>query len=184
MPDSTQATESGQTIAGQYCGQIQPHPAHVWETPRLFGSTTIKVPRQCAGTTGEVTPGPCWHGSGIRGADGRGASVRPAQLATRARTSADRGSWGGTAVWASDEPMADWEREILARTLSADESDAPTVCVRHGRFIPCRKDGEHAYTANPFWVKSVRDYQTSTIPGLTWEPDTSPIPPGRTGGDS
>ena len=51
-----------------------------------------------------------------------------------------------------------------------DEFDAPTVCIAHGAFIPCRKDGEHRYTANPFWVKSVRDYQTSTIDGLTWEP--------------
>lgn len=49
-------------------------------------------------------------------------------------------------------------------------SDSPTVCIAHGAFIPCRKDGDHRYTVNPYWVKSVRDYQTSTIDGLTWEP--------------
>jgi hypothetical protein len=49
-------------------------------------------------------------------------------------------------------------------------SDRPIVCIAHGAFIPCRKDGEHRYTANPYWVKSVRDYQNSTIDNLTWEP--------------
>ena len=44
------------------------------------------------------------------------------------------------------------------------------VCVAHGAFIPCRKDGEHRYTSNPYWVKAVRDYQTSPIENLTWEP--------------
>lgn len=48
--------------------------------------------------------------------------------------------------------------------------DLPTVCVAHGAFIPCRKRGDHRYTDNPYWVKSVRDYQTSTIEDLTWEP--------------
>ena len=48
--------------------------------------------------------------------------------------------------------------------------DAPTVCIAHGRFIPCRKAGEHRYTANPFWVKAVRDYQESPTEDLTWEP--------------
>jgi hypothetical protein len=48
--------------------------------------------------------------------------------------------------------------------------DAPTVCIAHGRFIPCRKGGSHRYTSNPYWVKSVRDYQGSPIDGLTWEP--------------
>jgi hypothetical protein len=51
-----------------------------------------------------------------------------------------------------------------------DFGDAPTVCAAHGAFIPCRKDGEHRYTDNPYWVKSVRDYQGSPIVGLTWEP--------------
>lgn len=52
---------------------------------------------------------------------------------------------------------------------SAD-NDAPTVCIAHGAFIPCRKGGEHRYSANPYWVKAVRDFQGSTIEGLTWEP--------------
>lgn len=50
------------------------------------------------------------------------------------------------------------------------EVDAPIVCIAHGRFIPCRKRGDHRYTATPYWVKAVRDYQGSTIEGLTWEP--------------
>lgn len=54
-------------------------------------------------------------------------------------------------------------------TASHDD-DAPTVCIAHGAFIPCRKGGDHRYTDNPYWVKSVRDYQCSSIDGLTWEP--------------
>lgn len=50
------------------------------------------------------------------------------------------------------------------------ENDYPIVCIAHGRFLPCRKSGEHRTTANPYWVKSVRDYHTSTIADLTWEP--------------
>lgn len=50
------------------------------------------------------------------------------------------------------------------------DDDAPTVCVAHGRFVPCRKSGEHRETQSPYWVKAVRDYQGSEIPGLTWEP--------------
>lgn len=55
--------------------------------------------------------------------------------------------------------------------------DAPTVCIAHGRFIPCRKDGEHRYTPNPYWVKSVRDYQESPIPNLSWEPAWERVTP-------
>jgi hypothetical protein len=63
-------------------------------------------------------------------------------------------------------------------THTAD-NDAPTVCIAHGRFIPCRKDNEHRYTSNPYWVKSVSDYQTSIIEGLTWEPAWERVtPPG------
>lgn len=54
--------------------------------------------------------------------------------------------------------------------MNSPWDDAPTVCIAHGRFIPCRNQGEHRYTDNPYWVKSVSDYQRSTIPGLTWEP--------------
>lgn len=50
------------------------------------------------------------------------------------------------------------------------DDDMPTVCIAHGRFIPCRKRGEHRYTENPYWVKAVRDYQGSPVEGLTWEP--------------
>ena len=32
------------------------------------------------------------------------------------------------------------------------------VCITHGRFVPCRSDGNHHTSTNPFWVKSVRDY--------------------------
>jgi hypothetical protein len=49
-------------------------------------------------------------------------------------------------------------------------ADAPTVCIAHGAFIPCRKKGEHRETDNPYWVKFVRDYHGSDIKGLTWEP--------------
>jgi hypothetical protein len=45
-----------------------------------------------------------------------------------------------------------------------------TVCIAHGCFVPCRKDGEHRLSVNPFWVKSVRDYQGSADRSLTWEP--------------
>lgn len=44
------------------------------------------------------------------------------------------------------------------------------VCIAHGRFVPCRSDGEHRYSTNHYWVKSINDYQCSTIEGLTWEP--------------
>ena len=36
-------------IAGQFCGQTQPHAAHVWQTPVSFGSVSVPMPRQCAG---------------------------------------------------------------------------------------------------------------------------------------
>lgn len=49
-------------------------------------------------------------------------------------------------------------------------ADEPTVCIAHGSFVPCRKSGEHRYSHNPYWVKSVHDYQSSPIVGLTWEP--------------
>ncbi len=48
--------------------------------------------------------------------------------------------------------------------------DPPAVCITHGRFLPCRREGAHNVSQNPFWVKSVHDYQTSTIEDLTWEP--------------
>ena len=50
------------------------------------------------------------------------------------------------------------------------DPDAPAVCIEHGRFTPCRRDGRHCYTQNPYWVKAVRDYQSSEIEDLSWEP--------------
>ena len=67
----------------------------------------------------------------------------------------------------TDEPTGD----AMHWTPQEDGvNDEPTVCIAHGAFIPCRRHSEHRYTANPFWVKSVHDYQTSSIPDLTWEP--------------
>lgn len=54
--------------------------------------------------------------------------------------------------------------------MSNFDPDAATVCIEHGAFIPCRREGWHYHTQNPRWVKAVRDYQSSTIEGLTWEP--------------
>lgn len=42
------------------------------------------------------------------------------------------------------------------------------VCIAHGRFIPCRKEGQHRLTSNPYWVKSVTDYQLGDDPNQTW----------------
>lgn len=49
-PATPPPAESG-PIAGHYCGQTQPHDAHVWQTPTPFGSTAIAMPRQCAGAS-------------------------------------------------------------------------------------------------------------------------------------
>lgn len=48
--------------------------------------------------------------------------------------------------------------------------DSASVCIAHGSFTPCHHDGIHRHSVNPYWVKSVIDYQESEIPGLTWEP--------------
>src|SRR5690606_18895364 len=69
---------------------------------------------------------------------------------------------------------------IAALAAPEPAADLLTVCIAHGRFLPCRKDGAHNETTNPFWVKSVRDFQDSTIPGLTWEP-THPEPAADAG---
>lgn len=37
------------SIRGDFCGQQQPHGAHVWTAPVPFGSASIAMPRQCAG---------------------------------------------------------------------------------------------------------------------------------------
>ena len=46
--------------------------------------------------------------------------------------------------------------------------DTPVVCIEHGCFIPCRKQGGHYTTQDPRWVKAVRDYQSSADDGLAW----------------
>lgn len=50
------------------------------------------------------------------------------------------------------------------------DPDALTVCIEHGRFVPCRREVGCYLSQNSYWVKAVRDYQTSTVPGLAWEP--------------
>lgn len=69
---------------------------------------------------------------------------------------------------------------VTMENIEPADCDAPMmVCIAHGRFIPCRKDGEHRYTSNPYWVKSVRDYHESPITDLTWEPAWERVlPPG------
>lgn len=36
-------------IAKHYCGQAQPHAAHSWTTPPIYGTATITNYYQCAG---------------------------------------------------------------------------------------------------------------------------------------
>jgi hypothetical protein len=36
-------------IESHYCGQRQPHDAHVWQTPQVYGSTQLIHSYQCAG---------------------------------------------------------------------------------------------------------------------------------------
>lgn len=36
-------------IAEQFCGQTQPHAAHWWQTPQVYGTTTLVSHYQCAG---------------------------------------------------------------------------------------------------------------------------------------
>jgi hypothetical protein len=42
---------SNETIAGHYCGQRQPHAAHIWQTPPTYGAATFVSTYQCAGLT-------------------------------------------------------------------------------------------------------------------------------------
>jgi hypothetical protein len=41
------------------------------------------------------------------------------------------------------------------------DHDTPVVCIAHGAFLPCRRQGEHRVTADPRWVKSVREHHQS-----------------------
>jgi len=43
------SAEKDATIAGHFCGQSQPHGAHEWHTPPVYGSTAIISTYQCAG---------------------------------------------------------------------------------------------------------------------------------------
>ena len=36
-------------IRGHFCGQTQPHAAHVWQTPEVYGSATLIDQYQCGG---------------------------------------------------------------------------------------------------------------------------------------
>jgi len=68
---------------------------------------------------------------------------------------------------------AEAERDALRAQGEADrglDPDALTVCIEHGRFVPCRREVGCYLSQNPHWVKAVRDDQTSTVPGLAWEP--------------
>lgn len=47
MPEN--ADKAPRPIAAHYCGQKQPHAAHVWETPPTYGSATFVQTYQCAG---------------------------------------------------------------------------------------------------------------------------------------
>ena len=100
MSEST--VEQARNIAGQFCGQAQPHKAHVWQTPVPFGTTAISVTRQCAGAMGEVPPGPCWHDSG-HSWPGETFTVRCDLLAGHAGAHQAERPMGGTAVWTSDD---------------------------------------------------------------------------------
>lgn len=41
------------SIASQFCGQMQPHPAHWWQTPpTTYGAATLTEHKQCAGFSG------------------------------------------------------------------------------------------------------------------------------------
>jgi hypothetical protein len=123
-----------------------------------------------------------------RRADALGNRALRAEAAlTRVRAVADR--WAaepyprtGDAGWNSGFDMAleQAEDDLRAALEPASpatrpypdpaDDDAPTVCIAHGCFVPCRRDGEHRLSTNPFWVKSVRDYQGSADQSLTWEP--------------
>lgn len=68
-----------------------------------------------------------------------------------------------------------WDKDQHACNSFVDLEDLvegvlSEVCVTHGRFVPCRKDGEHRHTSDPHWVEAVRAYQTSTDDSLAWEP--------------
>lgn len=40
---------SNEGISGHFCGQQQPHAAHIWQTPQVYGSTSVVGTYQCGG---------------------------------------------------------------------------------------------------------------------------------------
>ena len=85
-------------IAPDYCGQKQPHDAHPWHTPPIYGAATIVTNHQCAGLSNPVEPGLCWHDPGITWPN----SISPRCELRAGHAGAhecDRGSMGGTATW-------------------------------------------------------------------------------------
>lgn len=100
---SEQSTKTAQPIAGHFCGQTQPHDAHVWQTPVPFGSTAISMPRQCAGASAKVPAGPCWHNSGVTW-PGQNFPVHCELLAGHAGAHEAEGRAGGRVVWEHSTP--------------------------------------------------------------------------------
>lgn len=47
---------SAENVAGHYCGQTQPHAAHTWQTPPIYGQATFISTYQCAGLTCVTSP--------------------------------------------------------------------------------------------------------------------------------
>jgi hypothetical protein len=52
--------------------------------------------------------------------------------------------------------MSPWSDDL---TNEEYEHDAAVVCLAHGRFVPCRGDGEHQDSSDPADVAKVRYYQ-------------------------
>lgn len=88
-------------IAPDYCGQRQPHAAHSWETPPIYGSASFIVSHQCAGLSVVVEPGLCWHDSGI-GLSDRDTWRCELKAGHLGAHECERN--GGTAVWPADLP--------------------------------------------------------------------------------
>lgn len=103
--EDNQSTETD-GIAAHYCGQTQPHAAHTWQTPPIYGATTFISTYQCAGATAEVPPGPCWHNSGGVAWPGQNHPVRCELLAGHVGAHEAEGRAGGHVVWEHSSPPA------------------------------------------------------------------------------
>jgi hypothetical protein len=63
-------------LAGHYCGQKQPHAAHMWQTPPIYGATTFVSTYQCAGLAPAVATEDCARCAALLGeVEDRGLSV-------------------------------------------------------------------------------------------------------------